>query len=227
LYTSPTYADGKVYATTDRRFVYVLNATNGDRLSFYETGSNSWSAPSVYEGRVYLGSNDGNIYCLDDYPVTTGQIFTGIENTEVEVNQTITVCGQLDPEIPYAPVTVTFENSDGTVESIEVTAQRDGTFSFGYTCDVIGEVKVSLRCSGATFIMEDAKQFTVTEATQEPDQSPDQNQDQEQPQDSQDSGIPTEYVIAAVVTVIAVVIALVAYMFIKKRDTSSPIAISG
>ncbi|PVX26845.1 MAG: hypothetical protein CW716_05145, partial [Candidatus Bathyarchaeum sp.] len=228
LYTSPTYADGKVYVTTDRRFVYVLNATNGNRLSFFETGSNSWSAPSVYEGRVYLGSNDGNIYCLDDYPVTTGEILTGIEKTEFEVNNSITVCGQLNPEIPYAPVTVTFTNPDGTIETTDVTAQRDGAFSFNYIADAIGEVKVSLRCSGATFIMQDAElSFTVTEATQEPDQNqPDQNQDQDQPQDSEDSGFPIEYTIAAAVAVIAVLIAIVAYVIIKKKDTSSPIAIS-
>jgi outer membrane protein assembly factor BamB len=228
LYTSPTYADGKVYVTTDRRFVYVLNATDGNRLSFFETGSNTWSAPSVYEGRVYVGSNDGNIYCLDDYPVTTGEILTGIETDEVEVNSSITVCGQLNPKIPYAPVIVSLENSDGTVETMEVTAQRDGAFSFDYMADVIGEVKVSLRCSGATFIMQDAEfSFNVTEATQEPDQNqPDQNQDQEQPQDSEDSGFPMEYAIAAAVAVIAVLIALVAYIFIRKKDTSSPIEIS-
>jgi outer membrane protein assembly factor BamB len=226
LYTSPTYADGKVYATTDRRFVYILNATNGDRLSFFETGSNTWSAPSVYGGRVYLGCNDGNIYCLDDYPVTTGEILTGMETSEVEVNETLTVCGQLSPAIPYAPVTITFTKPNGTLVTTEVTAQRDGAFSFYYMSDVIGEVKVSLRCSGATFIMQDAEfSFNVTEATQEPDQNPDQNQDQ--PQDSEDTGIPIEYIIAAAVVVGAALIAFVAYMVIKKKDTSSPIAISG
>ena len=226
LYTSPTYADGKVYVTTDRRFVYILNATNGNRLSFFETDSNSWSAPSVYEGRLYLGSNDGNIYCLDDYPITVGQILTGIEENEVEVNKTLTVCGQLMPEIPYAPVTVTLEKADGTLENIEVTAQRDGAFSFDYIPDLIGEVKVSFRSSGAAFIMQDAElKFMVTEAMQEPDQS--QNQDQDQPQDSQDTGIPIEYIITAAFVVTAALIAFVVYMVIKKRDTSSPIEISG
>ena len=75
--------------------------------------------------------------------------------------------------------------------------------------------------------MEDADlQFTVTEAQQEPDQSSDQNQDQDQPEDSQGTVIPMEYVIVAVVVVVALLIAFVAYMVIKKRDTSSPIVIS-
>ena len=224
LYTSPTYADGKVYVTTDRRFVYVLNATNGDRLSHFETGSNSWSSPSVYEGRVYFGSNDGNIYCIEDYPITTGQILAELEKNEVEVNTTVTGCGQLMPGIAYAPINVTFIKSDGAVESIHVTAQNDGAFSFDYTPDVVGEVNVSIHCSGAMFIMQDAElQFNAIEPqqTSEPDQQPD---DQDQTQDSQGSGIPIE-VVAAVVAIVVVVIVVV-YLFVKKRDRSSPVVIS-
>jgi outer membrane protein assembly factor BamB len=223
LYTSPTYADGKVYVTTDRRFVYVLNSTNGNRLSFFETGSNTWSAPSVYEGRLYFGSNDGNIYCLDDYPVNMGQILTGVEKTEFEINRSITVCGQLMPEIPFAPVKVTFTEPDGIIETIEVTTQKDGAFSFNYIADVIGEVNVSLRCSGTTFIMQDAElSFNVTDLKQEPDQNQ-QDKNQDQPEDL---GFPMEYVIAGAVTIIAVLITIVAYIFLRKRDTSSPIEIS-
>ncbi|MDH5691354.1 MAG: PQQ-binding-like beta-propeller repeat protein, partial [Candidatus Bathyarchaeota archaeon] len=227
LYTSPTYAGGKVYVTTDRRFVYVLNATNGDRFSFFETDSNSWSAPSVYEGRVYFGSNDGNIYCLDDYPVTSGQILTELDKNEVEVNKTITGCGQLTPGIAYAPITVTFTKSDGAVDSIQVTAQNDGAFSFDYTPDVVGEVAVSIWCSGAMYIMQSAElRFNVVE-TQQQTSEPDQTlPDQDQPTDSQDSRIPSEYVIAAVVAVIVALIAVVAYLVIKKRNRSSPVVIS-
>jgi outer membrane protein assembly factor BamB len=53
LYVSPTYADGKLYIVTDQRHLYVLNATNGDKLSNYSFRSNSWSSPTIYEGRVY------------------------------------------------------------------------------------------------------------------------------------------------------------------------------
>jgi outer membrane protein assembly factor BamB len=226
LYTSPTYADGKVYVTTDRRFVYVLNATNGDRLSHFETGSNSWSSPSVYEGRVYFGSNDGNIYCLEEYPVTTGQILTELEKNEVEVNTTVTGCGQLVPGIAYAPISVTFVKSDGAVDSIEVTAQKDGAFSFDYTPDVTGEVKVSVHCSGAMYIMHDAElQFTAIEPqqTSEPDQSDEQP---DQQTDSQNSIIPSAQLIAVVVAVIVAAVIVVAYLVIKKRDRSSPVIIS-
>ena len=211
LYTSPTYADGKVYVTTDRRFVYVLNATNGDRLSFFETGSNSWSAPSVYEGRVYFGNNDGYVYCLDDNTVTHGQILAELDRSEVKTGETITGCGQLAPGIAYAPVSVTFVKSDGTVDSIKVAAQTDGFFSFSYMPDVVGAWRVSIWCSGATYIMQGAElSFNVVS----------------QQTGSQVSGIPSEYVIAAVFIVIAALGAVVAYVLVKRRDRSSAIVIS-
>jgi hypothetical protein len=175
----------------------------------------------VYEGRVYFGSNDGNIYCLEEYPVTTGQILAELEKNEVEVNTTVTGCGQL-PGVAYAPINVTFVKSDGGVDSIQVTAQNDGAFSFDYTPDVVGEVKVSIHCSGAMFIMQDAKlQFNAVEPQQttEPDQQPD---DQDQ---TKDSGIPTE-VVVAVVALVVVAVVVVAYLFVKKRDRSSPVVIS-
>ncbi len=71
LYISPSYADGKLYVVTDQRSVYVLNATDGEKLSVFGTGSNSWSSPTLSEGRVYVGCNDWNVYCLAEYPAVT------------------------------------------------------------------------------------------------------------------------------------------------------------
>ncbi len=216
LYTTPTYADEKIYVTTDRRFAYVLNATNGDRLSFFETGSNSWSAPSLYEGRVYFGSNDGNVYCLDDNTITYGQILAELDANEVETGETITGCGQLTPEIAHALISVSFVKSDGTVESLQVAAQNDGSFSFNCTPDVVGDWSISIRCSGATYIMQRAElSFNVVSSN-----------DQNQQTGSQDSGMPPEYIPAATVTVIAVLIAVIAYVIIKRRNRGSPVVIS-
>ncbi len=64
LYISPSYAGGKLYVVTDQRSIFVLNATNGEKLGRFVTDSNSWSAPSIYEGKVYVGNNDWNVYCL-------------------------------------------------------------------------------------------------------------------------------------------------------------------
>jgi outer membrane protein assembly factor BamB len=42
----------------------VLDGADGEKLSFFEVGSNCRSSPIVYEGRVYIGNNDWKIYCL-------------------------------------------------------------------------------------------------------------------------------------------------------------------
>jgi len=209
LYTSPTYGDGKVYVTTDRRFVYVINATNGDRITFFDTGSNSWSSPSLYEGRLYFGNNDGKVYCLDEKKVTYGQILAELDRSEVEKGETITGCGQLSPEIAYAPVSVTFVKPDGATENIQAAAQDNGAFSFSYSPDVAGDWIVAIGCSGATYIMQDAYLcFSVAENQQT------------------DSGIPSEHVAAAVVAVVFVLVAVAAYVVVKRRDRSSPVVIS-
>jgi len=227
LYVSPSYADGKLYIATDQRSIYVINATNGEKLGYFGTSSNSWSAPTIYEGRVYVGNNDWNVYCLDDSPVTYGQISVELDKDEVEKGESITGSGQLTPEIAYAPINVFFVKSDGTVDSIQVTAQKDGTFSFTYVPDVVGSWTVSVWCSGATYIMQSVDiPLNVIEQQEPPTEQETEPQEQEQSTPSQDSGIPTEYVTAAAATVIIAVIAVVAYLFMKRKNRSSPVVIS-
>ncbi len=224
LYTAPTYADGKVYVATDRRLIYVLNASDGKRLSWFEPNSNSWSSPVVYEGRLYIGSNDWNVYCFSNYPVTQGQISVTLDKNQVEKGESVMGSGQLSPGIAYAPITVSFAKSGGTVEKLQVTARNDGTFSFDYIPDEVGDWTVFIRCSGASYIMESVElPLKVVEQTSEPEQTPPEH---EQPTNDQDSGIPTEYITAAVVTLIVALIAVVAYLLIKKRNRSSPVVIS-
>ena len=225
LYAAPTYADGKVYVATDRRLIYVINASDGKRLSWFEPNSNSWSSPVVYEGRMYIGSNDWNVYCFSNYPVTQGQISTVLDKNQVEKGESVTGSGQLSPGIAYAPITVSFVKSGGTVEKLQVTARNDGTFSFDYIPDEVGEWTVSIRCSGASYIMESVElSLNVVEETSVPEQTPPEHED---PMNEQTSGIPTEYITAAVAALIVAVIAVVAYPLIKKRNRNSSVVISG
>ena len=67
LYTSPTYADGKIYDVTSQRDVYILNANNnGAKIATYTTPSSSWSSPTIANGMLYVGCNDWNVYCLSN-----------------------------------------------------------------------------------------------------------------------------------------------------------------
>jgi outer membrane protein assembly factor BamB len=61
------YAYGRVYTVTDFGVLYVLDALTGAKLSYYEFGGYQMhSAPSVYNGNLYVGCNDWNLYCFGD-----------------------------------------------------------------------------------------------------------------------------------------------------------------
>ena len=63
--SSPTEANGKVYAGAQDGTVYALNANNGAVLWRYVTGAEVDSAPAVVNGVVYVGSYDYNMYALN------------------------------------------------------------------------------------------------------------------------------------------------------------------
>ena len=42
-----------------------MNATTGEQIWNYTTGSSIESSPTVVGGDVYVGSEDGNLYCLN------------------------------------------------------------------------------------------------------------------------------------------------------------------
>ena len=227
IYTSTAYADGKIYATTDRRSIYVLNATKGDRISYFGTGSNSWSSPSIYEGRIYIGNQDWSVYCLDDAPVTYCQILVELDKNEVHTDEQVIGNGRLSLGIAYAPITVTLVKPDGKTANIQRTALKDGTFSFIYTPDTIGKWTISVWCSGASYIMHSNNiLLTVTESQQQTPTQERPQQDPKQMKDTQSLSIPSEYVSVAIITGVIAVIAVTVYLFTKKKNKSSPVLIS-
>lgn len=143
LYVSPSYADGKLYVVTDQRSVYVLNATNGEKISVFNTESNSWCSPTIYEGRVYVGSNDWNVYCLADQPAATGAITLELSKTQVTVGESVACKGYLSPAYPNASVKVTLVKPDGSTTKLQVVTSKMGEFNFNYVPDVAGRWTVT------------------------------------------------------------------------------------
>jgi hypothetical protein len=64
--SAPTSADGKVLVSAvDRHTVYALDLDTGEQLWSHTAGGRVDSPPTYWQGRVYFGSADGNIQCLD------------------------------------------------------------------------------------------------------------------------------------------------------------------
>jgi len=64
--SAPTSADGKVFVSAiDRHTVYALDLDTGKELWSYIAGGRVDSPPTYWKGRVYFGSADGSIQCLN------------------------------------------------------------------------------------------------------------------------------------------------------------------
>jgi outer membrane protein assembly factor BamB len=62
-----TYSCGRVYTVTEFGVLYVLDALTGEKLSYYEFGGYQMhSSPSLYNGNLYIGCNDWNLYCFGE-----------------------------------------------------------------------------------------------------------------------------------------------------------------
>jgi outer membrane protein assembly factor BamB len=71
--SSPAYWDGKVYCgggysyDTGTNNLHCFNATNGAELWRFKTGDDVVSTPVIAYGRVFFGSMDSKVYCVDAY----------------------------------------------------------------------------------------------------------------------------------------------------------------
>jgi outer membrane protein assembly factor BamB len=69
------YAYGRVYTVTEIGALYVLDALTGEKLSYYDQFgySQMHSAPSLYNGNLYVGCYDWNVYCFGEARLMDGQ----------------------------------------------------------------------------------------------------------------------------------------------------------
>jgi len=143
FYVSPTYAADKLYVTSDQRGLYVLNATDGSKVSFFATGSNSWSSPTLYDGKVYVGNNDWNVYCISDYPLLSSSVVFELADQEVALGESVSGCGYLVPGMANESIMLSFVKPDGAVSVVQVATYEKGYFDFTFSPNVIGDWTVA------------------------------------------------------------------------------------
>ena len=57
--------DGVVYFGSQDKNVYAIGAWSGSLIWKYATGGVIESSPAVVNGKLYIGVDDGYLYCLD------------------------------------------------------------------------------------------------------------------------------------------------------------------
>ncbi len=206
LESSPTYAGGKVYvSTSDRRQIYVLNASTGERLSWFPTGSKCWSSPTLWQGRLYVGNHDWNIYCLVDasFPIISTSIVANISRDTIDLTkaESVIVTGQLEPGIANAPITVILVKPDGSTVDIPVTTNEKGTFAASYMPDKVGNWTITAWYSGAE---NPSRAYTHAYSAHLPLEVIEPQQ-------------PREYIYAGATIIVIVIIATAGYVYMKRR----------
>jgi outer membrane protein assembly factor BamB len=140
---SPTYADGMLYVTSDQRGIYVMNASDGAKLGWFAMSSNSWSSATIYEGKVYVGSNDWNVYCISDNPRLISNVAFDLSKSQILLGNSVNGSGFLIPGKPDANVSIYFVNPDGAVDDVQVVTAKRGAFNFKYTPSTKGNWTVT------------------------------------------------------------------------------------
>ena len=159
ILSSVCYADdilgAKIYVGSDVGSVTCLNATSGAPISAYQSGGNVESSPTLWEGKLYIGGVDRNVYCFDNSPTVDFSLWAAAnKGTGMWNNETLTVAGQLTsnpkeltwegtvyipipsdmhPGIPNAKVTVSFIKPDGSVANMTTKTDNLGKFSLSYS----------------------------------------------------------------------------------------------
>jgi outer membrane protein assembly factor BamB len=241
LYSSPIYVNDlttpKIYVGDDVFAVTCFNATSGRPLSAYSTKGQVFATACVYDGHVYIGSQDGSMYCFGKVPAVSFSLSVASnKGAAMWSNETITIAGRLTPAVtsvsngftdygtfaanglPNATILVTFTKPDMSSLNLTTTTDRNGAFSISYNPNVAGDWGWVAWYPGeakawSTYgtAYSEWNPFTVTAPTSTPATSPSPS-----PSPSPAAGTPVEYIYAAVAVIVIVIIAIGAYAYTRR-----------
>jgi outer membrane protein assembly factor BamB len=159
-YVSPSYADNKIYLVTSERNLFIFDATTGQKTERYILPSASWSSPTPYNNKLYIGSKDWNLYCLGEYNTNTMQLTLKTDKSKTNTNNPITISGQLTPTRPRVEIFLNFIDPNGKTQTIPITANIDGSYSYTYTPNIDGTYQVTAKYNSAVAITSSTLTFT-------------------------------------------------------------------
>ncbi len=205
-YVSPSYADGKIYLVTSERNIFIFDAVTGEKLDRYILPSASWSSPTPYGGMLYIGSKDWNLYCLGEYNTQTMTITLQADKSQLKTDETITFSGQLSPVRPSVNLDLVLTKPDGSTQTITITTEPDGSYSYVYAPNIDGTYSVTATYQSQPPVSSSPLTFTLNQATSV---SP-------SPTASAVATIP-DYIYAIVFVLVILLIVAVALLVLRRR----------
>ena len=155
-------ANGIIYAGSDLGTLYAMRASDGTVISQYTLGANIPTAPSLWNGMLFVGSTDGKMYCFDgSAQVSTTLFATTSKGATMWNNQTNDFVGQLTsnptvdafdytsnnyvhapmqytPALPNQTVTIVLVQPDGSNMMLNTTTALDGSFNLSFNPTQVG-----------------------------------------------------------------------------------------
>jgi outer membrane protein assembly factor BamB len=130
----------KIYIGSDSYSITCLRAApNGTVLSSYTTEAQIASSPAIWNRKLYVGSADGTMYCFDDAPnVSTDLWAESDKSSEMWANETMTIYGKLNPGIAYSNITVSFTKPNNDALTINATTDEMGNFQLPFNPTELG-----------------------------------------------------------------------------------------
>jgi outer membrane protein assembly factor BamB len=76
-YSSVLYCGSESYGMT------CWNASDGTPISWYTTKGGLSGSPALWDGKLYFGSQDNNIYCFEDHPIQDMAVGVSVDKSQV------------------------------------------------------------------------------------------------------------------------------------------------
>lgn len=185
-----SYSYGRIYTVTEAGALYVLDASSGAKLSFYQLGHTTLkSVPTPYNGSLYLGSRDWNLYCFQEAPPqqfhgalstsTTVSVALKFQTRGLEVLFEGTVAAQSNGTQTGIPVQVhlTAIDPNNNFQDVgNVTCDDSGFYSTTWVPPVSGKYVSTASFEGDQFFLPSSAKtaFIVTKAAANPVVTPTQ-----------------------------------------------------
>ncbi len=186
LATGLSYSYGRVYIADEGGVVRVIDALSGAKLSFWQLGAATLhTVPVPYNGSLYLGTLDHNIYCFTEAPLQQilGDTPTLITVTTTPQLQTlgsqIIFSGTVAVNSIGIPVKVQLTATDPNKnyqDIANVTSDDSGFYTATWNPPVSGTYVVTAKFEGDQYFLPSSAKttFIVTEGAATPSLSVDE-----------------------------------------------------
>ncbi len=136
ILSSPRYAFDRIYIGTEEGTFRIYNATGGNQLSFYHTGTQFWSSTALYKSKAYIGCLDNYLYCFENQPYQNTTLYptvnAAISKTQITTGESIEITGKINPAVANIQLNIHIVDPNANTQDLKTTTDQTGTYKIAY-----------------------------------------------------------------------------------------------